>query len=214
MNSFEVTNQMLDEFRQSASPYLTDIEKIEYKNSQESHIQKKNRDCSILKIHISSKTEYQKLNLDPIYENWDDVFPYTKEIKSIWNSLLRKYKSLDSYDTKIGYVFFSCVETDTKYKIAYNSKDEIHTKLECLGLPKFRHIFCDSEIEYSLLLKNEKDYNKYVSFSIEKIKDLILQILNSKCLGLNYKFSLNDFKCHLYHEKMKGLDLYGLSRED
>ena len=214
MESFVINNEMLTEFKDLASPYLTDIEKIEYLNSNESHITKKDRPCSILRIHISSKSEYVKLNLDPTEGNWNDIFPYTKEIKSQWNSLLRKYKTLDSYDTKIGYVFFSCVETDTKYKIAYNSKNEIKAEIEKHWLPKISHIFCTPELVYSIVLENEKDYKKYEKFSADKLKNIILKILNSKCKDLKYNFSLDDFKCQLFHTKMQGLNLYWLSRED
>lgn len=214
MGNFVINNEMLEEFKNSVSPYLTDIENIEYKNSNESHIIKKDRPCSILKIHISTKAEYKKLKLDPQSGNWDDIFPYTKEIKSVWNSLLRKHKTLDSYDTKIGYVFFSCVETDTKYKIAYNSKNEIQAELERQRLPKISHIFCTPELVYSIILENEKDYKKYEKFSVDKIKAVILLILNSKCRDFKFNFSLEEFKCQLFHAKMEGLNLYWLSRED
>lgn len=214
MESFKINNEMFEEFKKSVSPYLTDIEKIEYKNSNKSNVSKKDRPTSILIVHISNKEEYKKLNLDPEKNNWDDNFPYTGEIKSIWNSLLRKYKTLDSYDTKIGYVFFRCFETDEKYKIAYNSKNEIQAKLEKCSLPKISHIFCSTEMVFSIVLENEKDYKKYERFSIEKIKAVILQILNSKCVGMKFNFSADDFKCKLVNAEKEGKNLYWLLRED
>ena len=76
---------MLAEFKQAVSPYLTDIEEIEYQNSSESHCIKKDRACSVLIIQIASKEQYKKLKLDPVSGNWDDEFIHTKELKSAFN---------------------------------------------------------------------------------------------------------------------------------
>ena len=216
MEEFIITKELLDEFKKSVSPYLTDIDKIVYQNKVESHIAKTNGSCSILEIFISRESEYKKLNLDPIRGNWDDIFPYTKEIKHVWNTLLKKYKTLDENDTKIGYVFFHCSESIVKHKIAYQSKGKIKIELE-KQLPKIKYLFCSSELEYTIILKNESAYKQYNFFTIEKIKAIILNILKAECKneGCIYNFSIDDFRCQLLHLKMmKGLSLYGLSRED
>lgn len=216
MEKFKIQPELFAEFCQSVSPYLEGIGKIEYENSQESHIVKKNRPCSVLKIYISRQSVYNQLKLDPVSGNWNNVFPHTPEIKSIWNGLLRKYKTLDEFDTKIGYVFFHCIETIEKHDIAYNSKKEIQSELQKNRLPEIQHIFCTPELYYSIVLKNEKDFKKYKAFSMSRINDIILTVLNqkSKNLGCEYEFTAQDFKCQLFHEKMTGLNLYFLSRED
>lgn len=219
MAHFEITNELFNEFAQSVSAYLCGIDKIEYKNKNESHIMKKDRPCSVLKIYISKKSEYQKLNLDSENNNWNDDFPFTKEIKSVWNSLLRKHKTLDENDTKIGYVFFHCTESKVKYEIAYHSKLEIQTALEkkYLGLfqlPKIKHLFCSTQLEYTIVLANEKDYKRYETFGLTKIQEVILSVLNEKIKNQGYIFSDDDFKCQLLHLEMKNVNLFWLSRED
>ena len=217
MGQFIISNELLNEFRQAVSSYLSDIDKIEYENKIESHIVKKDRSCSILNIYISTKSNYQKLKIDPTHNNWHDDFLFTKEIKSTWNSLLRKYKTLDENDTKIGYVFFRCSESIAKYDIAYHSKNEIQAALEKNRLPKIMYLFCSTQPEYTIILKNERDYKCYETFSLTKINDLILSVLNKniKNKGYKYIFSTDDFRCQLLHLKMmKGFSLYGLSRED
>ena len=217
MGQFIISNELLNEFRQAVSSYLSDIDKIEYENKIESHIVKKDRPCSILNIYISSKSNYQKFKIDPNYNNWHDDFQFTKEIKSTWNSLLRKYKTLDENDTKIGYVFFRCSESIAKYDLAYQSKKEIQVALEKKHLPNIPYIFCSSQLEYTIILKNERDYKRYETFSLIRINDIILSVLNKniKNKGYKYIFTTDDFRCQLLHLKMmKGFSLYELSRED
>lgn len=217
MKQFIISNELLNEFKQAVSLYLCDIDKIEYKNKEESHIVRKDKSCSILYIYISTQSNYQKLKLDPKYNNWNDDFQFTKEIKSTWNSLLRKYKTIDENDTKIGYVFFRCSESIAKYDIAHQSKKELQTALEKKHLPKISYLFCSTQLEYTIILNNERDYNRYETFSLTKINDLMISILNKniKNLGYKYTFSTDDIKCRLLHLKMmKGFSLYELSRED
>ena len=209
-----VTEELLDDFKRLSSPFLAGIKSIEYQNSRDSHIAKKDSGpCAVLTILIETQKDYDKLQLDPFYNNWNDSFKYTNELKKVWDSLIKKYKTLDEYDTNIGYVFFMCEEEENKYRIVFSAKNEILKELNNVGLPMPAHLFCSSKREYSIILKNESDYMKYQNY---ELKDLILNVLKNNCkkLNMNYDLTYNNFKFALYHLKMKDINIYGLSRED
>ncbi len=48
------------------------------------------------------------------------------------------------------------------------------------------------------------------------LKELILNVLKNNCkkLNMNYDLTYDDLKFTLYHQKMKDINIYGLSRED
>lgn len=75
------------------------------------------------------------------------------------------------------------------------------------------HLFCSSKGEYSIILKKESDYMKYQDYGL---KELILNVLKNNCkkLNMNYDLTYDDLKFTLYHQKMKDINIYGLSRED
>jgi len=209
-----VLEELLYDFKQLTSLFLAGIKSIEYQNSCDSHIAKEESGpCAVLTILIETQKDYDKLELDPFYNNWNDSFKYTNELKKIWNSLLKKYKTPDEYDTNIGYVFFRCEEEQNKYRIVFSAKNEILEELNNVGLPMPAHLFCSSKGEYSIILKKESDYMKYQDYGL---KELILNVLKNNCkkLNMNYDLTYDDLKFTLYHQKMKDINIYGLSRED
>jgi len=212
--SIEVSNEMIDEFRNMCSLYLDDISYVIYSNKNDSSICIKTQDgkerCSVLTVYIKSKMKYDLLNLDPVYGNWDDAFVYTKEVEKAWNDLLQKYKLIDEVNTPIKYLFFDCVENIDRLNIVHSSKDKVKELLAKQKLPKPAYLFACSKPGYYIILKNEKDYNQYQEYGSGNIQNEIIKMLNS---SINM-FDSDSLALSILHLKMPNINLYGLSRED
>lgn len=68
--SIELSNEMIDEFRNMCSLYVDDISYVIYSNKNDSSICIKTQDgqerCSVLTVYIKSKMKYDLLNLDAV----------------------------------------------------------------------------------------------------------------------------------------------------
>lgn len=188
-----------------------------FKNSAHSSAARTLEDGSIksvpsIMLFLRYDEDYRQIGIDPQQGNWRDGWVHTDTVRKSINVILEKHRYGDDYVSDRTYVFLTSLEGIAFYQIGSASKDAIHTLVSHEVHLEPKYICWSSGREYHIIMRNKKDYQRVNETMKQQILKAVPDILAAADTGRycqNYQVEIA-----WAYVGMKGLNLYGLSRED
>ena len=166
-----------------------------------------------LTLYLKHNEDFRKTGVDPHRGNWDDEWEQTESVRDAVNSVLRQHGYSPDYVSGGTFVFLDTVERIAFDHIGRASKIAVHELVRReTGGTKPSHVFWSSDSVYHIVMKNKRGYRRLTDSVKDRIANAIPEIL-AKADERGYCKEY-DTRVEFAYEGMKGLELFGLARED
>lgn len=169
--------------------------------------------CPSVTLYLKHNEDFRKTGIDPHRGNWDDEWEQTVSVRDSVNSVLRQHDYGPDYVSEGTFVFLDTLERIAFDHIGRASKAAVHD-LVCseTGGIKPAHVFWSSDGVYHIVMKNKRGYRRLTDCVKHSITGAVPDILARADDGAYCKEY--GTRVEFAYEGMKGLDLFGLARED